>query len=140
MGKVIDVTYRATESTYGQASKSMLEQQHICMNCGWCCQHDLFIVEDVERDLYIYYVRGHKLLWEPRVKRWFVLYDKPCKHYNGTCSIYERRPLRCADWMCPYPDGSIWDKMNIYVKATERILERKFGINDTSTSKRTNWQ
>lgn len=134
MGKHIDMTHRAVEVLMDEYDSHDKKQQEICRNCGWCCRHDVFRVEDVKRDLHLYYVRGYDVVWEPKVRKWFVLVPTPCQFHNGICTIYKRRPMRCADWMCPYPDGSVWEKWEIFRKASRRILQVKYGELDYDTT------
>ena len=104
----------------------MTSQQEICLKCGWCCQHEVFKVPDGALELY--WVRGHDLFYDPKLQHWFVVVEQCCKCYDGTkCMIYDNRPQADIDWMCPYPDGSIWEKIKIFKKAAQRILKIKYG-------------
>ena len=128
MGKNIIPLYKQLDVYIEDFNPKILRQQLICQNCQWCCRYDVFKVPNDEA-LEVYYIRGRSLIWEPKLKQWFVLEHVPCTYISSVegCLIYKKRPEGCRNWMCPYPDGSIWKKMCIYIEAAERILKVKFG-------------
>jgi len=101
-------------------------QQEICKACGWCCKHDVFRVPDTS-SLELYWVRGHRLIYDPKFKGWFVIVNQVCQHYDGICQIYDNRPQADIDWMCPYPDGNMYRTIKILESAAQRILKVKYG-------------
>ena len=127
MGKKIIPLYKQIDVTIEEFNPASMRQQVICKQCQWCCHYDVFEIHN-DTALEVYYARGRSIIWEPKVRKWFVLEYVPCPHIKEDgCSIYSTRPWGCVEWMCPYPDGTIHQKMDIYITASERILKQKFG-------------
>lgn len=103
-----------------------MDQQEICINCGWCCQHDVFKVQ-TEAQLELYWIRGHDIIYDPKTDGWFIIMEQTCQFFRGVCIRYDCRPVIDQEWLCPYPDGSIWEKLDILRQAAKQILTRKFG-------------
>jgi SAM-dependent methyltransferase len=107
-----------------------------CSDCGWCCVQSNFPVPTndyfrLDRMLELYYKQGHKLYQEPVNKKWYVLTDTPCKHYDKLtkkCDLYGtgKRPKVCRDFVCAWP-GTIWERYNKLVEDAAIVLKDKFG-------------
>ncbi len=110
-----------------------------CLACRHCCDHEALTIGDYKQ-LELAYHKGHQVMWDPILGKWFMMLDWICPHLkeNG-CDIYNhlRKPILCSTWECHRP-GKMIERTKILLVASERICKQLFGgrIDATKTNSR----
>lgn len=74
-----------------------IEEQNICVDCGFCCDRTLFDVARVydDEELWGVFAERETMVNE---QRYFKL---PCPHFDKKCTIYDQnKPRICSTFRC----------------------------------------
>lgn len=74
-----------------------VNEQEICVSCGFCCDHTIFDIVIIQKDEFIgKEFTSNEVLVEG--ERYFKL---PCPYFDTKCTLYNGiKPKRCSEFRC----------------------------------------